>query len=127
MKYLRIIVVTLILFACGDSPETLETKKATLKSLKEQASDLKTQISSLRIRSVHIQLSWAHSTFFCNFPGEPTVLNSSYGRLACACKFSLHIFLKDPRVCFKPDAWQRDLLDSIGMRPYNETSRGSWG
>ena len=47
MKYLRIIVVTLILFACGDSPETLETKKATLKSLKEQASDLKTQISSL--------------------------------------------------------------------------------
>ena len=47
MKHLGIIVATLILFACGDSPETLESKKATLKSLKEQASDLKSQISSL--------------------------------------------------------------------------------
>ena len=47
MKHLVIILATVMLFACGDSPETLESKKASLKSLKDQASDLKTQISSL--------------------------------------------------------------------------------
>ena len=46
MKNLGIILIAVLLFACGDKVATLESKKATLKSLKEQASDLKTQISS---------------------------------------------------------------------------------